>query len=203
MQKYFVIGLPRTATTSVCVAALSLGFKTAHTIYTQKGLAEAELLADTPIYCDYQKLDQQFEGAKFIYLTRDLTLWLPSIKQLLKRMIVNINRDDGGFHPSLKRSIKTVFAPFNEQNIEDDAFLKDAYERHFEAAKAYFNGREQDLLILDVTDENAFERFSTFLGCKQSGRFDVINQGGKVTAWNGIKSPLKIPSTRNGKVDLH
>ncbi len=203
-QKYFVIGLPRTGTTSVCVAALNLGFQTAHTVYTKKGLESAEFIADTPIYCDFKELDTQFPGAKFILLTREKSKWLPSIKQLLQRMYVNISRQDGGFHPGLKRSIQTVFEPFTLDNIADDAFLAHCYERHLSNVTRYFSERPADLLTLDVSQPHAYSEFCRFVKktTLQSG-FEVINKGGKVTAWNSIHHPLKVPSTRNGKVDLH
>ena len=78
-QKIFIIGLPRTATTSVCVAMLELGFKTAHTAYTNQAMNDAQVIADTPVFCDYQLLDKTYPNAKFIYLTREFSSWLPSI----------------------------------------------------------------------------------------------------------------------------
>ena len=50
MQKIFIIGLPRTGTTSVCVAMLELGFYVAHTAYTDRSFTEAQVIADTPIF---------------------------------------------------------------------------------------------------------------------------------------------------------
>ena len=41
--KILVTGLPRTGTTSVCIAALHLGVKTAHTAYTREALGQAQL----------------------------------------------------------------------------------------------------------------------------------------------------------------
>jgi len=58
-DKIWIIGLPRTATTSVCVAMLDLGYKTAHTSYTKTCFKHAQVIADTPIFCDYQQLDKQ------------------------------------------------------------------------------------------------------------------------------------------------
>jgi hypothetical protein len=82
MNKIFIIGLPRTGTTSVCAAMLTLGFRVAHTAYTVRAFDEAQVIADTPIFNDYQQLDQAYPKAKFIYLERSLKNWLPSIQQL-------------------------------------------------------------------------------------------------------------------------
>jgi len=204
-QKIFIIGLPRTATTSVCVAMLELGFKTAHTAYTNQSMETAQVIADTPIFCDYQKLDIEFPGAKFIYLQRDSTVWIPSIRQLLARMHKNLQRTDGGFNPTLKRCYNDVFSPLTLDNIEKDEFLLSCYERHQQGINEYFKGREQDLLTIDVSTQNSFQSLLTFLEIDASQTqltgFERINMGGKVTAWKQIKSPLKIEATQKGKVD--
>jgi len=204
-QKIFIIGLPRTSTTSVCLATLDLGFKTAHTAYTEQTMQQAQVIADTPIFCDYQQLDCQYPNAKYVYLTRQPELWLPSIKQLLHRMYKNLQRTDGGFNPQLKRCYNTVFSPLTEQNITQDDFLLNCYQRHFEAAKKFFNGREQDLLIIDVSQSTSYYALVEFLAIKNNKstmeQFDHINIGGKVTAWKHIKHPLKIEATKRGRVD--
>ncbi|SFD04891.1 sulfotransferase [Pseudoalteromonas denitrificans] len=204
-QKIFIIGLPRTATTSVCVAMLNLGFKTAHTAYTNQSMHHAQVIADTPIFCDYQKLDTEYKNAKFIYLEREFSVWLPSIRQLLKRMYKNLQRTDGGFNPTLKRCYNSVFYPLTEDNINNDAFLLSCYQRHQKNINEFFKGREQDLLTINVNDKSSYRNLLTFLDInipesEQTG-FERINIGGKVTAWKQIKSPLKIEATQKGKVD--
>jgi hypothetical protein len=205
INKIFIIGLPRTATTSVCLATLGLGFKTAHNAYTQHAFAEAEVLADTPVFCDYQSLDKDFPNSKFIYLTREASLWLPSIKQLLQRMMVNLQRSDGGFNPHLKRCYNEVFSPLTVTNVEQDEFLLGCYQRHQQGVFDYFSQRKQDLLTLDVTDENSYQALLTFLNTEQLDEnkrgFKPINIGGKVKAWQAINNKLKIESTNKGKID--
>ena len=204
-QKIFIIGLPRTATTSVCAAMLELGFKTAHTAYTNQSMNDAQVIADTPVFCDYQLLDKTYPNAKFIYLQRDSTVWLPSIRQLLIRMYKNLQRTDGGFNPTLKRCYNDIFSPLTLENIENDDFLQSCYDRHQQGINEYFKGREQDLLQIDVSDKNSFDSLLAFLEIDtiqtQLTGFERINIGGKVTAWKQIKSPLKIEATQKGKVD--
>lgn len=205
INKIFIIGLPRTATTSVCLALLGLGFKTAHNAYTQHAFTEAQVLADTPIFCDYQTLDKHFPNSKFIYLTREASLWIPSIKQLLQRMIVNLQRGDGGFNPHLKRCYSEVFLPLTADDIERDEFLISCYQRHQQGVFDYFNQRKKDLLTLDVNDENSYQALLTFLNVEQLDEnkkgFKPINIGGKVKAWQAINNKLKIESTNKGKID--
>lgn len=203
--KIFIIGLPRTATTSACLAMLSLGYKTAHNAYTQQAFIDAEVIADTPVFCDYQTLDKHFPNSKFIYLTRAADKWLPSIRQLLQRMMVNLQREDGGFNPHLKRCYNAVFSPLTSQNIEQDDFLIDCYQRHQKGIATYFQNREHDLLTIDVSDEQSYARLLDFLGDKHHSTnndgFKIINIGGKVKAWQAIHNKLKVESTNKGKID--
>ena len=104
-NKIFIIGLPRTGTTSVCHAFLEFGIPTAHTAYTNNCFDNAHAIADTPIFNDYKALDKYYPDAKFIYLERELNVWLPSIKQLLLRMHTNLTRTDGGFNIHIKCSV--------------------------------------------------------------------------------------------------
>lgn len=205
INKIFIIGLPRTATTSVCLAMLGLGFKTAHNAYTQYTFNEAQVLGDTPIFCDYQGLDTNFPNSKFIYLTRQAASWLPSIKQLLQRMIVNLQRSDGGFNPHLKRCYHEVFSPLTADNIAQDDFLLQCYQRHQQAVLQYFQNRKSDLLTIDVSEPQSYQQLLTFLSIEPSqGRvngFEKINLGGKVKAWQDINNVLKIESTHKGRID--
>jgi len=204
-NKVFIIGLPRTATTSVCLAMLGLGFKTAHNAYTEHAFSEAQVIADTPIFCDYQKLDQHFPNSKFIYLTRDKNDWLPSIKQLLQRMIVNLQRSDGGFNPHLKRCYYDVFSPLTIENIAQDDFLLKCYQRHQQDVQGYFKDRPSDLLTIDVSHSNSYQQLLAFLNiAPEQGRttgFEKINIGGKVKAWQDINNVLKVESTNKGRID--
>ena len=204
-KKIFIIGLPRTATTSVCLAMLRLGFKTAHNAYTQNAFSEAQVLADTPIFCDFKKLDKHFPNSKFIYLTRDKASWLPSIKQLLQRMIVNLQRSDGGFNPHLKRCYKEVFSPLTAENLNEDEFLYQCYQHHQQSVFDHFSERKSDLLTIDVSNKSSYEQLLNFLDIPaEDGRvegFEKINIGGKVKAWQDINNVLKVESTNKGRID--
>jgi len=205
VNKIFIIGLPRTATTSVCLAMLELGYYTAHNAYTENSFEKAQVIADTPVFCDYQMLDQQFPNSKFIYLARDLADWLPSIKQLLQRMIVNLQRSDGGFNPHLKRCYNTTFAPLTVENIASDEFLLRCYQQHQQGVIKYFSNRVEDLLTINVNDVDSFTKLLTFLSIEpQTTRcqgFSRINIGGKVKAWQAINNDYKVESTNKGKID--
>ncbi|NMP32525.1 sulfotransferase family protein [Thalassotalea sp. M1531] len=182
---------------------LELGFKTAHTAYTKECFKKAQVIADTPIFCDFIKLDQQYPNSKFINLTRKTDDWLPSIRQLLERMYVNLQRNDGGFNPHIKRCFNEVFKPLTQENIASDDFLIDCYQRHQRAILNHFKQRKSDLLSINIGESGSYQKLLAFLNLPEDHdkNFEVINKGGKVTAWNKIKHPLKIESTRNGRID--
>jgi hypothetical protein len=202
-NKVFVLGLPRSGTTSVCIAALGLGFKTAHTAYTQAALDDAEFIADTPAFHDFELLDKRYPNSRFIYLSRPLALWLPSISRLLTNMASKLLVPSGGFNPCIKRCYGEVFSPLSHTSISDYEHLEHAFLRHQERVTRYFKGRESELLMLDISAPNSYQRFTEFLlGNAVDGDFVHVNKGAKVTAWNKIKHPLKVASTANGKSDL-
>ncbi|WP_033076514.1 sulfotransferase [Thalassotalea sp. ND16A] len=203
-NKIFIIGLPRTATTSICVAMLDLGFKVAHTCYTEKCLVAAQVIADTPVFYNFVELDKQFPGAKFIYLERELSSWLPSIKQLLLRMHTNVTRSDGGYNPIIRHCYSEVFSPFTEQNINQDSFLERCYLQHKSKVLSHFSDRASDFLMLNIAEQGSYQKLLTFLNIDAAiSDFAKINIGGKVTAWNKIKHPNKVESTKNGRIDKH
>ena len=203
-EKIFIIGLPRTGTTSVCAAMLTLGFRVAHTAYTDRAFNEAQVIADTPIFYDYQKLDQAYPNAKFIYLERSLEKWLPSIQQLLARMHVNLIRDDGGFNPIIKRCYQETFSPYSIENINSFEFLTQCYQQHKSQAQAHFKNRASDFLSIDISANDSYTKLTQFLAIEESfienSGFEKLNVGGKVTAWKDIKSDLKVDSTNKGRV---
>jgi len=204
-NKVFIIGLPRTGTTSICAAMLKLGFTVAHTAYTQTTFEKAQVIADTPAFADFIRLDDYYPNSKFIYLTRNTKKWLPSIKQLLQRMYVNVSRDDGGFNTIIKRCYQKTFSPFILENIESDEFLTNSYMNHRNEVVQHFSQRPKDLLVIDISELESYRKLLTFLSLDDSnnkGAFEKLNVGGKVTAWKDLKHDNKIESTKNGRISL-
>lgn len=200
LNKVFIIGLPRTGTTSICKKCLDFGFHVAHTAYTDNTFELATVLADTPIFADYQALDNAYPNSKFVLLERELSDWLPSIKQLLQRMYTNVTRTDGGFNPIIKRCYQQIFSPFTFENISDNDFLTQAYVKHHQAVLHYFKHQPNKLLCINVQHKNAAKALTKFLSIDTStAPFEHLNKGGKVTAWKDIEHPKKVASTRKGK----
>jgi len=200
-SKIFILGLPRTGTTSICSAMLELGYSVAHTAYTQTTFEQAKVIADTPIFNDYQALDKHYPNSQYIYLTRQPEKWLPSIKQLLQRMYKNVMREDGGFNTIIKRCYTETFAPFTLENINSDEFLLACYKKHQAIVSSYFLSKNIPVLFLDISESDSYQQLTDFLKSTHTkGEFPLLNQGGKVTAWKDIKHSNKVESTKNGRI---
>ena len=72
----------------------------------------------------------------------------------------------------------------------------------------YFEDRDDDLLMLDLTETDSYQKLLSFCSLSKSdiavsnNKFEKLNVGSKVTAWKDIKHPLKVESTKNGRVEL-
>lgn len=200
-SKIFILGLPRTGTTSICSALLSLNYSVAHTAYTQTTFDHATVIADTPIFNDYECLNQYYPNSQFIYLTRRPEKWLPSIKQLLLRMYKNVIREDGGSNTIIKRCYTEIFSPFTLENINSDEFLLACYNRHKTAVTQYFEQQQKTLLFIDISEPDSYQALLNFLNMRSNeANFPILNKGGKVTAWKDIKHSNKVESTKNGRM---
>ena len=204
-SKIFVLGLPRTGTTSICSTLLSLNYLVAHTAYTQQTFEQANAIADTPVFNDYRALYKHYPNSQFIYLTRESGKWIPSIKQLLLRMYHNVVRNDGGFNPIIKRCYTEIFSPFTLDNINDDDFLLSCYNKHKEQVTQFFAQENHPLLFINISKQGDYQKLLSFLNKSSLGQnsaevnFPLLNKGGKVTAWKDLKHPNKIESTKNGR----
>ena len=196
MSKIFIIGLPRTGTTSISVALLEMGLLVAHTAFTKKAFEIADAISDAPCFSDYMHLDGLFPGAKFIYLNRDLKAWLPSITMLLEKMAPHLDLKTGHFSPVLKRSFHQTFPsiyPLSERE------LADCYTKHQHAVFHYFKGRD-DFLSLDVSEPGGLLKLKQFLGMSPEGDTDFtrLNVGRNVANWREYKHPNKVNANLAG-----
>jgi hypothetical protein len=202
MNKIFIIGLPRTGTTSICVALLQLGLKVAHTAYTKRAFELADAIADAPCFSDYAQLDQLFPGAKFVYLQRAPDLWVPSMQRLLTKMLPQLHDPLGYLHPLLKRSMKQSFALETYASPLQEDHLIHCYQRHQQQVNEYFTHRD-DLLELDISQAGSLRRLIDFLGMEGKSNttaddFPHLNIGKQVDSWKAFKHPNKINALSAG-----
>jgi hypothetical protein len=200
MNKLFIIGLPRTGTTSVSVALLNYHFKVAHTAFTKRAFELAEVISDAPCFSDYQQLDVLFPGSKFVYLNRPLEGWLPSITRLLIKMQAHLDPESGYFNPVLKRSFNLTFKLSNTAQRINDHHLTECYLSHHQEVFKYFDKRD-DLLTIDLSQSGSFKTLLAFLdiSAEQCGEFPTLNTGKQVDSWKQFKHPNKVNANSAGK----
>lgn len=199
MNKLFIIGLPRTGTTSISVALLDYGFKVAHTAYTKRAFELADVISDAPCFADYQELDKLFPNSKFVYLNRELSGWIPSMQMLLKKMLPELAPKTGYLHPVLKRCINTVFSPLSVSDPLNSQYLESCYLTHQHRIFNYFSGRD-NLLSIDVSQEKSLRKLLDFLAvdAENAKEFPHLNVGKKVDNWKEYKHANKINSLSAG-----
>ncbi|WP_299568672.1 sulfotransferase family protein [uncultured Shewanella sp.] len=204
MNKVFIIGLPRTGTTSVSVALLEHGFKVAHIGLTKRAFEVADVVSDVPCFCDYPQLDKIFPDAKFVYIDRPVESWVSSIQMLLTKMAPNLADKTGTFHPILKRCFKEIFGDLTADDLLDEARLRQCYFSHQQAVLSYFAGRD-DLLTIKLNEPNSLRTLLQFIGVSDdkinlhgTKDFPVLNVGTHVASWGEYKHPNKVNTNLAG-----
>jgi hypothetical protein len=200
MKKLFIIGLPRTGTTSASVALLDYGFKVAHTAYTKRAFELADVISDAPCFSDYEQLDKLFPNSKFVYLDRVLEKWVPSMQMLLQKMLPELEPKTGYLNPVLKRCFNKTFALSTTSNPLDKQHLEMCYRNHYQAVATYFAIRS-DFLTIDVSQEGSLKTLLQFLDIanQNADNFPKLNIGKQVDSWKECKHPNKINSLSAGK----
>jgi hypothetical protein len=198
MNKLFIIGLPRTGTTSISVQLLE-HFKVAHTAYTQRAFELADVVSDCPCFSDYQQLDALFPESQFVYLQRPLNKWIPSIQMLLKKMLPSFN-GEAYVNPILKRSFTQTFDLTSADDPFDSDHLTRCYQRHEQGVMDYFKDRE-NLLSIDISQAGSLPALLDFLDLPFTGNeaFPHLNIGKRVDNWKTFKHPHKVNPNAAGK----
>ncbi len=214
MNKLFVVGLPRTGTTSLCAALLDLGYGVAHTAYTDQAFERADVIADTPVFSEYKHLDLYFPNSKFIHLSRPMDEWLPSIQRLRAKIIQKHERNANAFHPLLVNAYEAVFGRFISGEMLSEEDLIGCFLNHQDSVETVFRERPNDFLSIDITDSSSYDQLINFLSTPESIKtgsqqinqrepqkraFPHLNSDGEISAWDKIKHPLKVSSNLVGK----
>lgn len=203
-QKFFCIGFGKTGTTSLTKAFRDLGYRVGQqrkVIIFMREYAKrdfdpiiqfcktAQVFQDNPFGLPYtfQALDSAYPGSKFILTVRDSAdQWYQSLinhhtrafgkngqlpaRELYERInkIPGLNRWD---YEKIK---------FNtpEKDIFDEEALKSIYLKHIETVHDYFRYRKNDLLVINLSEANSYQKFCDFLGEKPVyDKFPHLNRG--------------------------
>jgi len=109
-----------------------------------------EAFADSPIARFYKELDERYPRSKFVLTVREMEPWLDSCRRHFQRKFT------GGKFDQLSYELYGI-------NVFEKNLFVNAYERHIKEVKRYFEGRENDLLVLNICAGEGFEKLCPFL----------------------------------------
>ena len=160
--RVFGIGFHKTGTSSLARVLYILGYNVAGYISDQeKKLTKEEITEvmlsdmdnfdaaqDTPWFIFYRMLDEEFPRSKFILTTRDENKWIKSVVKHFGKKTIKMH--------------ELIYGTGVAKGNEDIYLTK--YREHHAEVKAYFADRPDDLLIIDMAEENKWEKVTSFLG---------------------------------------
>ncbi|PFG09274.1 sulfotransferase [Marinobacter sp. LV10MA510-1] len=190
-QKVFVIGFNKTGTTTMSKALRNLGYvvgredeaKSLFDAWLRRDFKKivkfcrsAQAFQDSPFSFPYTfiALDQAFPNSKFILTIRDNEdQWYQSITRFHSKLWAS-----GDGIPPTKEQLKEAVnsykgrpwdvnrALFNtpENDPYSEKALKSIYLQHNQAVVSYFKSRPNDLLVINVAEQGAYQKFVEFLG---------------------------------------
>lgn len=177
-NKVFGIGLSRTGTASLTMALHTLDIDTVHypndrgTLETIKRgdgrfplLDYYDSITDVTTIPFYKKLDKLYPGSRFILTVRDEESWLRSCR-------THWSKEQNPKWPAkdteryeTKKEIKKMLREmvYGAYDFDEARFIA-VYRRHIADVMEYFKGREQDLLVMNITEGDGYDKLAPFLG---------------------------------------
>ena len=160
--KVFGIGFHKTGTTSLADALTLLGYEvTGPNGVRHRGmdretawrsasrlLSQFDAFQDNPWPLLYREIDLELPGSKFVLTVRPEAEWLRSV-------VHHFGRES----TPMREWIYGVGTPL----AHEDLFLE-RYRRHNQAVADYFDGRHEDLLIMEITRGHGWNMLCPFLG---------------------------------------
>lgn len=189
--KFFCIGRNKTGTTSLKQAFNDLGFvvgdqRKAERIYDKDYhygnwssliayCKSAQVFQDMPftMFPVIPHIDKAYPGSKFILSIRDDTeQWYRSITRFHGKLFGKDGRvptaDDLRNATYIRKGFmyKAVIIDFgtSEQDPYNREILCARYEQHNSQVMEYFKDRPDDLLVINLSDEEAYRKFVNFIG---------------------------------------
>ena len=159
--KVFGIGFHKTATTSLAKALSYLGYRVTGPNWVDNPnigeevyemafdlVSRFDAFQDNPWPILYKELDGKFPGSKFILTLRSTDDWIRS-------MVNHFNEEE----TPMREWIYGVGYPKGNE----DVYIA-RYERHNRDVREYFHDRGNDLLVLNITAGEGWEKLCPFLG---------------------------------------
>lgn len=189
-NKIFCIGRNKTGTTSLKIAFKELGFTVGNQRKAEllnddyfngnfdaiiEYCKSAQVFQDVPFSWPqtYKHLDKAFPGSKFILTVRDNSdQWYNSVVNFQSKIrgggeipSVEDIKNDTYVYKGWAWSNKTRMHNITENDDPyDKKMLVSHYEKHNADVLEYFKGREKDLLVLNLSDSDAYQKFCAFIG---------------------------------------
>jgi hypothetical protein len=187
--KIFCVGMNKTGTTSIDAALRALGYCVAPQAPAELLIHEwakrdfaaliefchtADAFQDIPFSLPftYQALDQHFPQSKFILTMRSSSEeWYRSICSFHGKLwnngqIPQMHHLKAAKYRYLGYAYEAFKYVYNtpDDDLYNQSMLITFYERHNAAIKEYFRYRPDDLLVLNVSQPNAYHQLCDFLG---------------------------------------
>ena len=164
--KVFCIGFQKTGTTTMQSALTILGYRvTGPNFHTENGptpdlveraskvAAEYDAVQDNPWPLLFREMDERFPGSKFVLTVRDTDRWYQSA--------VRHFRDE---ETAWRKHIYGAGAPAGNEQL-----YRSRYASHNREARAYFADRPDDLLVMDVTKGDGWDKLCPFVDLPNPG----------------------------------
>lgn len=189
-KKFFGIGYNKTGTTSLEAAMDELGYVVSYQIMSIEIMREwgqrdfkrlikyckcGQFFQDIPFSKPYTfiVLDQYFPGSKFILTVRDSPeQWYDSLTSFHAKLWGKNgrvpNKEDLILNDKIYKNYRWENNRLSSNTPEYDIYNKDilieGYERHIRNVEEYFRHRPDDLLVINVSEEDAYQKLCSFLG---------------------------------------
>lgn len=157
-MKVFGVGLSRTGTTSLTKALRMLGYRTVHFPTSDEQIARHDAATDASVAYRFEELDRAYPGSKFILTVRDEEAWLRSYQQFRDQQ-TRIGRD----WPMMRQARAVRLAVYGTEEFDRERW-RAGYRRHNQRVLEYFANRPGDLLVMDITRGDGWEKLCPFLG---------------------------------------
>ena len=160
-SKILGIGLSRTGTTSLHSAFEILGLRSIHWLGDYRLLYRWDAATDSNMALAYKVLDVIHPGSKFVLtLRRDLDQWVKSMVFMMQHIRQHHVKFD---YPAMDLT-KVFMGLYDTVDDYRPEKIIPAYHQHVRQVRSYFRDRPDDLLEMDITQGDGWEKLCPFLG---------------------------------------
>lgn len=125
-----------------------------------------DALTDIPVCPFYPALDRAYPNSKFVLTVRDKESWLASCEAHFRAR--EADRQAGSAEADYWRFVDEMRTWVYGVRSFDRRRFAAAYDAHQAAVTRYFQGRPDDLLVLNITNGEGWKELCAFLGRKRT-----------------------------------